>query len=120
VTCHELDVWDGISHRELWPPVVARLATAWGRDAEQLKQRLADHRAGLPRGRINYPRPGYIILHGGDSPPGDWHFQIIDRVHLRDGVVKRERTEHHTTDRRDLAAIEQALGVSLGVNRPIW
>ena len=32
VTCHDLDVWDGISHREFWPLVVPRLAIEWGKE----------------------------------------------------------------------------------------
>jgi hypothetical protein len=120
VTCHDLKIWSGISHRDFWPHVVEHLAAAWGRDAEPLKRRLGDHHTGLPRGRINHPRPGYILLHGGDSPLADWLSRIIHRFRLGDVAVEVVGTEHESMDRRDLAAVEEALGVSPGLDRPVW
>jgi hypothetical protein len=120
ITCHDLKVWHGVSHREFWPHVVEQLAAAWGKDAGPLKHRLGDHHTGLPRGRINYPRPGYILLHGDDAPVTDWLSQITDRFHLRDVEVELVATEHESVDRRDLAAVEEALGVFLGLDLPVW
>lgn len=120
LTCHDLGVWVGISHREFWPHIVEHLAAAWGLEAEPLKRRLAEHHTGLPRGRINYPRPGYILLHGGDSPVTDWLSQIICCFSLKDVTVEVVGTQHESMDPRDLAAVEEALGASLGLDRPIW
>lgn len=119
LTCHDLGVWVGISHREFWPHIVEHLATAWGLEAEPLKRRLADHHTGLPRGRINYPRPGFIILHGGDSPLDYGVSRIIDRFHLGHVQVELVGTDHESMDRRDLAAVQEALGVSLGLDNPV-
>jgi hypothetical protein len=118
ITCHDLKIWSGISHRDFWPHIVEQLAAAWGRDAEPLKHCLGGHHTGLPRGRINYPRPGYILLHGDDAPVTDWLSRITDRFHLRDVEVELVGTEHESMDRRDPAAVERVLGVSLGLDRP--
>lgn len=120
LTCHDLGVWVGISHREFFPHIVEQLAAAWGLEAGTLKRRLADHHTGLPRGRVNYPRPGYILLHGGDSPVEDWVTRIIDRFHLKDAKLEFVGTDHESMDRRDLAVVQEALGVSLGLDRPVW
>lgn len=120
VTCYDLGVWVGISHREIFPRIVERLAAAWGLEAEPLKRRLADHHTGLPRARINYPRPDYILLHGGDSPVEGWLPQVIDRFHLRDVELELVGTDHESMDPRDRAAVEEALGASLGLDRPVW
>lgn len=69
VTCHDLGVWDGVSHREFWPHVLKRLAAAWGLDFAALRRRLRDHHTGLPRGRITRPGSGYVVIHGNDAPP---------------------------------------------------
>jgi hypothetical protein len=119
VTCHDLKVWHGVSHREFWPHVVEQLAAAWGKEVEPLKRRLADHHTGLPRGRINHPRRGYIVLHGDDAPVTDWLSQIIDRFHLGDVAVELVGTEHESMAPRDQAAVEEALGISLGLDRPV-
>ena len=68
VTCHDLGVWDGVSHREFWPSVLKHLAVAWGKDAKPLKRLLHDHHTGLPRGRVTHPKSGYIVIHGDDAP----------------------------------------------------
>ena len=139
ITCHDLKKWSGISHHEfwpriversaaawgkdagshheLWPHIVERSAAAWGKDAETLKRRLAEHHTGLPRGRINHRRPDYVLLHGDDAPVTDWPPRIIDRFRLGDVVLEVEKTTHLTMAPRDLAAVEEALGVSLGLDR---
>jgi hypothetical protein len=119
VTCHDLGVWNGISHREFWPHIIEHLAAAWNLEAEPLRHRLADHYNGLPRGRINHPRPGYILLHGHDAPVEDWFARIIDCFHLGDVAVDVEGTEHESMASADLAAVEEALGVSLAIGRPV-
>jgi hypothetical protein len=117
VTCHDLRVRDGISHREFWPHVVQRSAAAWGGDAEPLIHRLADHQKGLPRSRINHPRPGYLNIQGNDAPVADWLPRVIHRYRLSDAEVKSEYTEHERMARRQLNALQDALGSSLGLDR---
>lgn len=120
LTCHDLGVWDGISHRELWPHIVEHMAAVWGLEAGPLQRRLVDHHTGLPRGRITHPRSGYILLHGGDAPVEDWLTWIIDRFHLDEVEIELVDNEHESMDRRDLAAVQEALGTSLGFHRPVW
>jgi hypothetical protein len=50
----------------------------------------------------------------------DWLPQIIDRFHLGDVEVELVGTEHESRDPRALAAVEEALGISLGLDRPVW
>jgi hypothetical protein len=119
IACHDLKKWSGISHHEFWPHIVERSAAAWGKDAETLKRRLAEHHTGLPRGRINHRRPDYVLLHGDDAPVTDWLPRIIDRFRLGDVKIEVEDTAHHSMAPRDLAAVEEALGVSLGLDRPV-
>ena len=119
ITCHDLGVWDGVSHREFWPYVVEQLAASWGQDAVSLKLRLGDHHTGLPRGRITHPKPGYIILHGHNAPVEDWLSRIIHRFRLGDVEVEPVGTEHEGISPGDLAAVQEALGISLGLDRPV-
>jgi hypothetical protein len=81
---------------------------------------LADQHTGLPRGRINCPRAGYILLHGGDAPVADWLPHVIRCFHLGDVAVELVGTEHESMAPRDLAAVEEALGVFLGLDHPVW
>ena len=45
--------------------------------------------------------------------------RIIDRFHLGNAEVELPGTEHESMDRRDLAAVQEALGVSLGLDNPV-
>ena len=120
ITCQDLSVWDGVSHREFWPYVVEYLAAAWGKDAVSLKSQLGDHHTGLPRGRITHPKPGYLVIHGHNAPVADWLSRIIHRFQLGEVEVEPVGTEHESMDRRDLVAVQEALGASLGLHPPVW
>ncbi len=113
VTCHDLGVWDGVSHREFWPHVLERLAVAWGLDAGALKRRLRDHHTGVPRGRIVPPDPGYIVIHGDDAPSFKWLELVKARFQLIGVEVTPEFTEHEKMLADDPRAVQAALGVSL-------
>jgi hypothetical protein len=116
VTCHDLDVWDAVSHREFWPAVLEHLATTWGKDPKVLYRRLFDHHTGLPRGRITHPKTGYVVIHGDDAPVGEW-LQVV-KVRFRLTKVTPCYSEHERMIGGDPAAVQQALGVNLGLTRP--
>jgi len=115
VTCHDLGVWDGVSHRQFWPTVLDFLATLWGKDPKVLKSRLRDHHTGLPRGRITHPQSGYLIIHGDDAPVPDWLKQIKERFRLSGASVSPEFTEHERMLGDDPRAVQAALGTLLNL-----
>ena len=117
LTCHDLGVWDGVSHRVFWPSVLAHLAPVWGQDAASLKHRLGDHYYGLPRGRVTRPKGRYLLLQGKDSPVPDWKARIFDRFHLTGLDVRALSDDHERVLREDVLALEAALGVDLGLHR---
>ena len=94
MTCHDLGVWDGVSHREAWLYVLEHLATVWGKDVEVLKTRLREHHTGLPRGRITRPKTGYLVIHGGDAPIENW-LKLV-KVHFR--LTSRSRRNSPSTN----------------------
>jgi hypothetical protein len=114
LTCHDLGLWDCISHREMWPTVLEFLATAWGNAPEALRRRLGDHYYGLPRGRITSSRGRYLIVHGQDAPIPDWEAGIIDRFRLAGLDVRDLSNEHESVVLADVLSVEEALGVTLG------
>jgi len=116
VTCHDLGVWDGISHRELWPHVVELLAVGWGKDATALKDCLHAYHTGLPRGRITHPKPGHVIIHGNDAPAAGWLNLVKVRFRLTKVKVIPEYTEHEKMLGDDLRALQDALGIPLALN----
>ncbi len=117
LTCHDLGIWDGVSHREAWPYVLEHLAVLWGRDARGLKRRLKDHYTGLPRGRVTHPKAGFFIFHGKDAPSvPDWLDQVQSWFHLTDMNSRAIFDEHERMLRDDLRAMEKALGISLGLD----
>jgi hypothetical protein len=115
VTCHDVRLWDGISHREFWPSMLERLAPAWGKDPVSLKRRLGDHYYALPRGRVTRPGGKYLILHGNDAPAPAWRTMVVDRFRLHGLQVKTPRDEHEQALRDDVLALEEALGVDMGL-----
>jgi hypothetical protein len=115
ITCHHLRVWDGVSHREAWPYVLEPLAAAWGKDSKVLKRRLRDHYTGVPRGRVTHPRRGFLIVHGNDSPVPDWLDRIRSSFQLADVKPTPLFDEHERMLGEDLRAVQDALGVSLGL-----
>ena len=115
VTCHDLNVWDGVSHREFWLYVLEHLAVAWGKDAKTLKRLLRDHHTGLPRGRVTHPKSGYIVIHGDDAPAAVSNGMELVKVRFQlTGVkVTQEFTEHEKMLGDDPKAVQAALGISL-------
>lgn len=116
VTCHDLNVWDGVSHREFWPYVLEHLAAAWGKDAKALNRRLRDHHTGLPRGRIVHPKSGYVVIHGDDAPVPDWLNLVKGRFGLIDFEVTPEFTEHERMIGDDPEVLRKALGIPMALN----
>lgn len=116
-TCHDLGVWDGVSHREFWPYVLEVLADAWGQDAETLKDRLRNHHTGLPRGRIVHPKSGHIIIHGDDAPVPNWLDLVKSRFRLTGVEAVPEFTEHEKMLSDDPKRLQDALGVSFPLQR---
>lgn len=112
-SCHDLGVWDGISHREFWPFVLDLLSTRWGKERETLRRRLRGHHTGLPRGRIVHPRTGFILIHGDDAPLADWLELVKVRFRLFGVEVIPEFTEHEKMLGDNPGAVQAAFGVSL-------
>jgi hypothetical protein len=110
VTCHDLDVWDAVSHREFWPAVLEYLARLWGKDPKLFYRRLFDHHTGLPRGRITHPKSGYIVIHGDDAPVIDWLVLVKQKFRLAE--VTPLYTEHEKMLGDDPQAVEDVLGIS--------
>jgi hypothetical protein len=117
-TCHDLGVWDGISHREFWPFVLNLISKRWGKDPESLSRRLRDHHTGLPRGRIVHPKTGFILIHGDDAPLANWLELVKARFRLSGVKVTLEFTEHEKMLGDDPRAVEVALDVSLHLKPP--
>ena len=112
VTCHDLRVHDGISHREFWPVVLQSLANRWRKDPRTLAH-LRGHYNGLPRGRITHPNSAYIVIHGDDAPVSDWLELVKVRFQLTGVEVIPEYTEYETMLDEDHEAVQSALGVDL-------
>jgi hypothetical protein len=119
VTCHDLGVWDGISHRGFWPYVLEHLAAAWGKDDKVLERRLRDSHAGLPRGRVTHPKSGYAIIHGDDAPVASWLELVKARFRLTEVIATPEFTEHEGMIIDDLRALQEALGISFDGKRTV-
>lgn len=113
VTCHDLEIWDAVSHREFWPAVLEHLAKTWDKDTNVLYRRLFDHHTGLPRGRITHPKSGYVLIHGDDAPVPNWLELIKERFRLTE--VTPLYTEHERMIGDDPIAVEKILGTSLGL-----
>ena len=116
VTCHDLDIWDAVSHREFWPAVLDYLAKTWGKDPNVLYRRLFDHHTGLPRGRITHPKSGYVVIHGDDAPVIDWLVQVKQKYRLTE--VTLCYTEHERMIGDDPVAVQKVLGLNLGLVEP--
>ncbi len=117
LTCHDLGLRDGLSHREFWPSVLDHLSTTLGKKPEGIIRRLVDHYYALPRGRVTSPGGKHLILHGGDSPIPDWQEIVVDRFRLHGLAVRILRDEHERTLREDVLALEETLGVDLNMLR---
>src|SRR5262249_20872050 len=70
------------SHSDMWPSVIERLASAWGREVAPLRKRLELCCYGLPRGRITRPGGRFLLIHGDDAPVSDWRARVLRRFQL--------------------------------------
>jgi hypothetical protein len=100
----------------LWPKVVRRLAAAWGLGPDSLARRLADHYAGLPRGRVARVRSLYLHHHGGDAPASEGLAVAEGRFGLSGRPVRRLFDEHERMLADDCGAVQEALGRNLGLH----
>lgn len=116
VTCHDLEAWEAIPHREFRPLILEVLAKNWNKDLRTLILRLHDHHTGLPRGRITHPKSGHVVIHGDDSPVPDWLELVQERFRLTQ--ITLCYTEHEGMSGDDPEAVEQVLEIQLGLTRP--
>jgi hypothetical protein len=117
ITEHGFNVAEGISHRDFWPFVVERLAAVWGKNARALRRRLRDHYAGLPRGRVTHPGSRYLIIHGDDEPVAHGLKLVRQRFQLNQVEATGLFDEHEQMIRDDHRAVQEALGIALGLDR---
>jgi hypothetical protein len=89
------------------------LATAWGKDAQVLKKKLALCYTGLPRGRLSRHAGTFFVFQGDDSPIQIWRELVVERFRLSGRKVKFVFDEHETMIPRHPHAVENALGVRL-------
>jgi hypothetical protein len=113
LSCHDLGFGPDEGHYDMWPSVIDRLATAWGRDPVQLRRRLAQHCYGLPRVRVTRPDRRYLLLHGADAPVADWLGRVVRRFHLDRRSLKLLSDEHEQTFSEDRRAINEEFGLSM-------
>jgi hypothetical protein len=117
LSCHDLGFGPNEGHYDMWPSVIDRLATAWGRGPVQLRRRLAKHCYGLPRGRITRPRGRFLLLHGDDAPVADWLGRVVRRFRLDRRSLKLLSDGHEQTFTEDRRAINDEFGLSIGLPR---
>lgn len=118
LTCHDLGQGPEEGHSEMWPSVIDRLATAWGRDALRLGRLLAEHCYGLPRGRVTRPGRRFLVLHGDDAPVGDWPGRVAGRFGLDRRSLRLLLDEHERTFTQDRRAVSEELGIPIGPPGP--
>jgi hypothetical protein len=97
LTCHDLGFSAGESHSDMWPSVIDRLASAWGREVAPLRNRLELCCYGLPRGRLTQPGGRFLLLHGDDAPVSDWLARVLRRFQLNRRSVRLSYSEHERT-----------------------
>lgn len=126
----ELDVYYASSlrgmplHYRVWPQhVIDRLAVLWDRDPNELRREIGDCYAGLPRGRVDKAREGYLIYHGGDAPVANPMPKIMSAFNLRPMYEARPDSVHVIEDEHwgmipeDPPTISKVLGTDLGLSR---
>ena len=118
LTCHDLGFGPDEGHFDMWPMVIDRLATAWGRDAVPLRKALAGHCYGLPRGRVTRPDRRFLLLHGHDAPIADWLGLVVERFDLDRQKVRLLFDEHERTFTGDRRSVNAEFGLSVGLSRP--
>lgn len=114
VTCRDLGCSPDAGHdADLWPRLIDRLATRWGKDAQDFRRRLRQSYTGLPRGRVTRPERVFLVLHGDDSPDAGWLEMVIGAFSLGGRRVKPLFDEHETRILGHPQAVENALGLRL-------
>jgi len=114
VTCRDLGCSADAGHdADLWPRLMDPLAAAWGKDAQNLKKKLALSYTGLPRGRVTRPEKTFLVLHGKDSPIPMWEQLVIESFRLSGRKVKFIYDEHETMIPGHPQAVEVSLGFRL-------
>jgi hypothetical protein len=111
--CHEMGFDSDDGHVDLWPAVIARLATTWNMDARVLKRRLKNQCYGLPRGRVTRPDRRSLILHGNDAPISGWLDEVVRRFNLDSRSIKSLYDEHETMLAGDRMKLIETFGVKL-------
>jgi hypothetical protein len=111
LTCHDLGFDDTESHSDMWPSVIERLASAWGREVAPLRNRLTLCCYGLPRGRITQPGGRFLLLHGDDAPITDWSTRVLARFHLGTHSVRLLYDEHERTFRQHRTMVFDEFGL---------
>jgi hypothetical protein len=111
LTCHELGFDAEVGHIDLWPSVLDRLATAWGKDKRLLRILMNNHYTGLPRGRVTRPKGTFLILHGRDAPVADWERRVIQRFDLDRRSVRAVFDEHERMLPGDRRKVNEVLGI---------
>ena len=105
LTCYDLGFDATESHSDMWPSVIERLASAWGRKAALLRTTLGLCWYGLPRGRVTRPGGRFLLLHGDDAPIADWHPRVLARFRLDTHPVRFLYDEHERTSTQDRATV---------------
>ena len=111
LTCHDLGFGAEEGHVDMWPSVIDRLATAWGRDPVRLERLLARHCYGLPRGRVTRSGAKFLINHGKDSPVDGWEALIVKRFHLAGRRFRAAFDDHERMLTEDSRAVSEVLGI---------
>jgi hypothetical protein len=115
VTCHDLEAWEAISHREFRPLILEVLAKNWTQDLRTMTHQLYDHYTGLPHGRIAHRKPGSLVIHGDDAPMANWLELVKGRFRLSAVSTFSEYTEREQMLAKDLKAVQEPLGNSLNL-----
>jgi hypothetical protein len=111
LTCHDLGFDETESHSDMWPSVIERLASAWGREVVPLRNRLGLCCYGLPRGRFTQPGGRFLLIHGDDAPVSDWHARVLRRFQLDRRSVGLCYTEHERTSTQHRTTVFDEFGL---------
>lgn len=112
ITARDLGCGPDAGHdAELWPKLIDRLATIWGKDSRALRRRLRQSYTGLPRGRVTRPSNEFLILHGNDSPPRGWLELVVERFGLEGRRFRVLFDEHETMIPSHSRVIEEIFGL---------
>jgi hypothetical protein len=76
---------------------------------------LADHYAGLPRGRVTRVHRVYLVQHGNDTPVAGGLETVEGRFGLAGRAVSHLFDGHERMLADDVDQVQRALGVGLGL-----